>query len=96
MENKGLNIFNSQCVLASPDTATDYLYGGLESPHRLSTTECADLTTSRWVQRGFRALLRTSISITGLEIVSGYIRPSRFFHYCLSPPSAFVAAVLLQ
>ncbi len=30
MENKGLNIFNSRCVLASPDTATDASYAGIE------------------------------------------------------------------
>ncbi len=30
MENKGLNIFNSRCVLASPDTATDANYAGIE------------------------------------------------------------------
>ena len=26
MENKGLNIFNSACILATPDTATDASY----------------------------------------------------------------------
>ena len=26
MENKGLNIFNTSCVLATPDTATDAAY----------------------------------------------------------------------
>ncbi len=31
MENKGLNIFNSSCVLASPDTATDATYETIES-----------------------------------------------------------------
>lgn len=31
MENKGLNIFNAQCVLARPDTATDNDYAGIES-----------------------------------------------------------------
>ncbi|MBF0159679.1 MAG: aminopeptidase N [Magnetococcales bacterium] len=31
MENKGLNIFNSQCVLADPDTATDDDYAAIES-----------------------------------------------------------------
>ena len=31
MENKGLNIFNSRCVLASPDTATDNQYVSVES-----------------------------------------------------------------
>jgi len=31
MENKGLNIFNSACVLASPDTATDDDYYGIQS-----------------------------------------------------------------
>jgi aminopeptidase N len=31
MENKGLNVFNSKYVLASPDTATDSDYGGIES-----------------------------------------------------------------
>lgn len=31
MENKGLNIFNSKYVLASPDTATDSDYDGIES-----------------------------------------------------------------
>lgn len=31
MENKGLNIFNSSCVLASPDTATDAAYDRIES-----------------------------------------------------------------
>ena len=30
MENKGLNIFNSKYVLASPDTATDADYAGIE------------------------------------------------------------------
>ncbi|MGI9334960.1 MAG: aminopeptidase N [Gammaproteobacteria bacterium] len=30
MENKGLNIFNSKCVLARPDTATDADYAGIE------------------------------------------------------------------
>ena len=30
MENKGLNIFNSRCVLASPATATDASYAGIE------------------------------------------------------------------
>jgi aminopeptidase N len=31
MENKGLNIFNTKCVLASPATATDADYLGIES-----------------------------------------------------------------
>ena len=31
MENKGLNIFNSKYILASPDTATDQDYAGIES-----------------------------------------------------------------
>lgn len=31
MENKGLNIFNASCVLASPDTATDYDYYNIQS-----------------------------------------------------------------
>ena len=31
MENKGLNIFNSSCVLARPDTATDATYQRIES-----------------------------------------------------------------
>ncbi len=31
MENKGLNIFNSSCVLASPETATDATYEQIES-----------------------------------------------------------------
>ncbi len=31
MENKGLNIFNSSCVLASPDTATDTDYMTIEA-----------------------------------------------------------------
>jgi aminopeptidase N len=31
MENKGLNIFNSSCVLASPETATDAAYDRIES-----------------------------------------------------------------
>ncbi|MFM2484072.1 aminopeptidase N [Celerinatantimonas yamalensis] len=31
MENKGLNVFNSKYVLASPDTATDADYMGIES-----------------------------------------------------------------
>lgn len=31
MENKGLNVFNTSCVLASPDTATDQQYGRVES-----------------------------------------------------------------
>ncbi|QCF25418.1 aminopeptidase N [Hydrocarboniclastica marina] len=31
MENKGLNIFNSSCVLASPETATDAIYDRIES-----------------------------------------------------------------
>ncbi len=31
MENKGLNIFNTSCVLASPDTATDARYQRVES-----------------------------------------------------------------
>lgn len=31
MENKGLNIFNSSCVLASPDTATDSAYQRIEA-----------------------------------------------------------------
>ncbi|WP_148862261.1 aminopeptidase N [Marinobacter fonticola] len=31
MENKGLNIFNSSCVLASPDTATDAAFERIES-----------------------------------------------------------------
>ncbi|MEY1555964.1 aminopeptidase N [Yoonia sp. R2331] len=30
MENKGLNIFNSSCVLASPETATDARFAGIE------------------------------------------------------------------
>jgi len=30
MENKGLNVFNSKCVLAKPDTATDNDYLGIE------------------------------------------------------------------
>ncbi len=30
MENKGLNIFNVSCVLASPETATDYTYERVE------------------------------------------------------------------
>ncbi len=30
MENKGLNIFNSSCVLASPETATDGRFAGIE------------------------------------------------------------------
>ncbi|MDP5334401.1 MAG: aminopeptidase N, partial [Paracoccaceae bacterium] len=31
MENKGLNIFNSSCVLASPDTSTDANYERIEA-----------------------------------------------------------------
>ncbi len=31
MENKGLNIFNTSCVLASPDTATDLAYQHVEA-----------------------------------------------------------------
>ena len=31
MENKGLNIFNTSCVLASPDTATDSAYQHVEA-----------------------------------------------------------------
>lgn len=31
MENKGLNIFNASCVLASPDTATDHDYYRIQS-----------------------------------------------------------------
>lgn len=31
MENKGLNIFNSSCVLAKPDTATDAAYQRIEA-----------------------------------------------------------------
>ncbi|MEQ9002240.1 MAG: aminopeptidase N, partial [Pseudomonadales bacterium] len=31
MENKGLNIFNTSCVLASPDTATDAAYRRVEA-----------------------------------------------------------------
>lgn len=31
MENKGLNIFNAKYILASPDTATDQDYAGIES-----------------------------------------------------------------
>src|SRR5690554_120525 len=31
MENKGLNIFNSSCVLAKPETATDTVYQRIES-----------------------------------------------------------------
>ncbi|MDA1075315.1 MAG: aminopeptidase N [Proteobacteria bacterium] len=31
MENKGLNIFNTSCVLASPDTATDAAYERVEA-----------------------------------------------------------------
>ncbi|MET4693849.1 aminopeptidase N [Endozoicomonas lisbonensis] len=31
MENKGLNIFNSSCVLASPETATDATYQRIEA-----------------------------------------------------------------
>ena len=31
MENKGLNIFNTSCVLASPDTATDATYERVEA-----------------------------------------------------------------
>ncbi len=31
MENKGLNIFNTSCVLASPDTATDAAYQRVEA-----------------------------------------------------------------
>ncbi len=31
MENKGLNIFNSDCVLADPDTATDAMFERIES-----------------------------------------------------------------
>lgn len=31
MENKGLNIFNSACVLASPETATDHDYHTIQS-----------------------------------------------------------------
>ncbi|MDH5443951.1 MAG: aminopeptidase N [Gammaproteobacteria bacterium] len=31
MENKGLNVFNASCVLASPETATDHDYYNIES-----------------------------------------------------------------
>lgn len=31
MENKGLNVFNTRCVLASPETATDQQYSSVES-----------------------------------------------------------------
>ena len=31
MENKGLNIFNTSCVLATPDTATDQAYQRVEA-----------------------------------------------------------------
>ncbi len=31
MENKGLNIFNDKYVLASPETATDTDYAGIEA-----------------------------------------------------------------
>jgi aminopeptidase N len=30
MENKSLNIFNSRRVLATPDTATDVDFGGIQ------------------------------------------------------------------
>ncbi|MDZ7748366.1 MAG: M1 family aminopeptidase [Halofilum sp. (in: g-proteobacteria)] len=41
MENKGLNIFNSNCVLANPDTATDadfQAHRGASSRTSTSTT----------------------------------------------------------
>ena len=31
MENKGLNVFNDKYVLASPQTATDTDFGGIEA-----------------------------------------------------------------
>ena len=38
MENKGLNIFNSSCVLARPDTATDADYMTIEAVVRMNTS----------------------------------------------------------
>ena len=39
MENKGLNVFNTACVLAKPSTATDS--GGCTSAHSTQADTCA-------------------------------------------------------
>ena len=40
MENKSLNIFNSLCVLATPETATDDLYGAVLTTAGPSSSVC--------------------------------------------------------
>lgn len=53
MENKGLNIFNTKCVLANPQTATDADYQGIESviAHEYCHNWTGDRVTCRdWFQ----------------------------------------------
>jgi aminopeptidase N len=46
MENKGLNIFNTKYVLASPATATDADYDGIEPVVATSTSTTGPATAS--------------------------------------------------
>jgi aminopeptidase N len=46
MENKGLNIFNSKYVLASPETATDRDYDFIEASSRMSISTTGPATAS--------------------------------------------------
>jgi hypothetical protein len=46
MENKGLNIFNSACVLVSPDTATDADYHGSRASSATSISTTGPATAS--------------------------------------------------
>jgi aminopeptidase N len=46
MENKGLNIFNSSYVLASPETATDGDFERIEASSRMNTSTTGPATGS--------------------------------------------------
>jgi aminopeptidase N len=57
MENKGLNIFNSKCVLARPDTATDQDFQNIEGiiGHEYFHNWSGNRVTCRdWFQLGLR------------------------------------------
>ena len=46
MENKGLNIFNASCVLASPETSTDAISNGSKRSSRMSISTTGPATGS--------------------------------------------------
>ena len=85
MENKGLNVFNTSCTLASPQTATDADYERVEAPSSMLTPTPTPTPTAmpRMVARGS---LATSTFTTGPGTASpcrtGSNSPSRKGSQC--------------